>query len=435
MSNQEGPRVHEVFITGGLPSYTYVSRDSLKLEQTIATAIERGHSFTVVTGPSKSGKTTLCRKVLGNADYVLVEGAHIRTEAEFWLHIAHDLNVASSVTRGKAATSTDGRSASASFQIKSILKLESSRNHSSSDQRTVSQSFNNVMIVSAIRKLLSERKSLIVDDFHFIEPESQTKIIRALKSAVFDGLSVFLLAVPHRAFDVLSAEADIEGRNIPVSIPSWSHEDLFQITKKGFEALNVDVRDRIQGLICNDGYGSPLLVQEICADFCGKNKIKGFRAEKQIVDENLLADTYREISERKASPKIVKLRAGPETARVKGTRKMRGGGSENIYTAILFAVARLGPEPFTTYEELRKSLRAVYDDGVRMPSKREITIALSQISAIARDDIPGDPVLEWLGDQETVVITDPFLLFYLRFTLRDQGMVRLPVSAPALVTL
>ena len=64
----------EVFAPGGLPSVTYVGREHLNLEDKIIRAEARGFSFNVITGPTKSGKSVLCHRVLDNKRLVTMEG-------------------------------------------------------------------------------------------------------------------------------------------------------------------------------------------------------------------------------------------------------------------------------------------------------------------------------------------------------------------------
>src|SRR5262249_28737359 len=99
-------RLRDVFTPGGLPSVTYVSRDHLELEKKLSDALARGFAFTVVTGPTKSGKSVLCRRVLETSPLVIVEGGQIRSEADFWTHIAYQLNIASGATKTRTETST-----------------------------------------------------------------------------------------------------------------------------------------------------------------------------------------------------------------------------------------------------------------------------------------------------------------------------------------
>jgi hypothetical protein len=57
-------KIAEVFKAVGLPRVTYVKRDNGKLEKQLGDALNERGQLCLVTGPSKTGKTTLYREVL-----------------------------------------------------------------------------------------------------------------------------------------------------------------------------------------------------------------------------------------------------------------------------------------------------------------------------------------------------------------------------------
>lgn len=91
-------KLKDVFTPGGIPSITYVDRQGLQLEEKIRNALVRGFAINVVTGPTKSGKSVLCHRVLGERKLITVEGGQVQSEEEFWSHIAHQLSLVSEST-------------------------------------------------------------------------------------------------------------------------------------------------------------------------------------------------------------------------------------------------------------------------------------------------------------------------------------------------
>lgn len=256
--------------------------------------------------------------------------------------------------------------------------------------------------------------SLLVDDFHYIEKDTQKKIIQALKGAVFKGLAVILLAVPHRAFDPMTVEQELEGRFKHVEIPPWELEDLLFIPQRGFEALNVESTEDLNRKICAEGFGNPLLVQEICSELCIKSGIFKRTDQPQKLDRNLLGDALTEIAKSKGFPKYSKLKAGPDAKKKRMLREFKDGRYQDKYSAILTALASLGPQPRTSYEDLRVALQNLLQ-ATAMPAKHEVTAALVNMSKIAREKIDGEPPLEWVDSENALIITDPFLLFYMKW--------------------
>ena len=82
----------DVFVAGGQPSVTYIDRKHLGIERELARALAAPNQVVSLAGPTKSGKTVLCRHVLGDRQYVWIEGGQINTAEAAWAKICHELN-------------------------------------------------------------------------------------------------------------------------------------------------------------------------------------------------------------------------------------------------------------------------------------------------------------------------------------------------------
>lgn len=419
MDSMEKLLLKDVFTPGGLPSITYVGREHLELEKKISNARAKGYAFNVVTGPTKSGKSVLCHKVLSDRKLVVVEGGQIKTSKDFWEHVGFALNIATTATKGRADTTAASTTGEGSVGIPTIAGGKLSGTASESAQDNSSLTYNNVSMLASIEKLIDSGTALLVDDFHYLEPDVQKEIIQALKGAVFKGLTVFLLAVPHRAFDPVTVENEVEGRFKHIEIPEWTLEDLKLIPSKGAPALRVKFSTKSVDDICSEAFGNPLLVQEACSEFCLANEVYETQEFEKKLDDKLLAPAFTEIAQSKGFPKFEKLKKGPNPRKERQPRNLRGGSSEDIYSVIMSAVASLGPKAKTKYDEIRSAMKDMLADGEQMPQKNEITSALSHMTKIAKEKIQGEPPLEWVKGDDVLVITDPFLLFYMKWAINE----------------
>ncbi|WP_152664119.1 hypothetical protein [Sphingomonas sp. SRS2] len=297
---------------------------------------------------------------------------------------------------------------SAGTQGKTAKSFERSLNYTTSAQQ------------ASLTALLDRGISLLVDDFHYIPSDIQKAVIQSLKGAVFKGLPVILLAVPHRAFDPVTVEQELEGRFKHIEIPPWEINDLILIPERGFEALNIVSKDALNKAICAEGFGNPLLVQEICSELCLKNGIREKEAASQPIDPKLLGIALEEIAQSKGFPKYRKLKAGPDARKKRQARAFKDGGAEDKYSAILTAISSIGPKSRTSYDDLRGALQNLLIPS-SMPAKHEITSALINMSKIAREQIEGEPPLEWVSSEDVLVITDPFLLFYMKWATHREA--------------
>ena len=345
---------------------------------------------------------------------MLVEGGQVRTEDDFWTHLAYQLNLAQSATKTKANTDSSQNTLGVTGVLPTILQGQGSRATTETTQKTWDATYQNVPVLAVTKKLLAEGKTVLVDDFHYIPQNVQREIIQALKGPIFKGLTVIFLAVPHRAFDPITVEEEMQGRFRHIPIPPWSQEDLLLIPQRGFQALQVVYPRLFAERICSESFSNPLLVQEICSELRASAGIFERHEKPTMLDKSSLDRTLAGVAESKGFPKYRKLREGPQARTDRQARHLRNGGTADIYEAILIALARLGPRARTHYDELRTALRDLIEEG-QVPQKHEVTAALSQMSRIAREQIVGEPPLEFVRDEDALVITDPFLLFYMKW--------------------
>jgi hypothetical protein len=94
----------EVFVAGGQPSVTYVRREELHIEKELGRAIAMPNHIVSLSGPTKTGKTVLCRRVLGDREYVWIDGGQIQSLEDFWERVRSELQLASSE---KTSSGTD----------------------------------------------------------------------------------------------------------------------------------------------------------------------------------------------------------------------------------------------------------------------------------------------------------------------------------------
>jgi hypothetical protein len=415
--------IEEVFTPGGNPSVTYVDREQLGLENKLRSALRHKHAFVVVSGPTKCGKSVLSKRVLRDRSVVTVQGGLVDSIEDFWKLISHQLRIPSSATTTSTSTRTGTWLLEASASFIGWIQGKTSATTALAKQRSQAANYVHVLSLDAIDELRRRQATLLIEDFHYIGSGIQRSIIRALRSAVFDGLQVVILAVPHRAFDLAEVEGEVEGRIEHIDIPNWSLEDLLEIPEKGFSALQLDVARNIQRRICEDGFGNPLLVQEICYEFSETR----LRQRPNSTTSNLaaeLAAVYNSVAIRKGLNRfdILTQAPAPEGAPV---ILLRDQTRIDLNNAILGAIARTGPEPTATLEVIRGSLEAL-TGGASIDREQVESALIAMTKAVAKGN---SAPFEWEPNRAMLNISDPFLLFYLRWALKDRRTVILQPSA------
>ncbi|MCD1623075.1 ATP-binding protein [Citromicrobium bathyomarinum] len=344
-------KLKEVFAAGGVPTVTYVDRAELELEKRIERALERGFTFNVVTGPTKSGKSVLCQKVLGDAKLIQIEGGQVENAEEFWSQLGHFLQIAATETTTDKASGKVSVSAKPGWFVDSLVKLTGGMELGAESSNT--KQFVKSLKIAAIEALIRSDAVLLIDDFHYIPAATQKEIIQSFKKPVADGLKLFFLAVPHRGFDPINVEKEVEGRFKHIKIPTWDMTHLTKIATLGFPALNVKCDNSKIADIASQATRNPLLMQEICAELCLENGIKETQTKLITLDMSKLTQAYREVAESKGFPTFQLLQKGPQAKKLREQRLLADGTTEDIYSLIMKALAHSGPKPTTSYDELR----------------------------------------------------------------------------------
>jgi CBS domain-containing protein len=408
----------EVFVPGGLPRVTYNPREALQLEQRVRDYLDERHKLLSLSGPTKSGKTVLLRTVLPPA--VWISGGSIETSNDFWGSLVDGLGVP---TGEQAETSREesvdrGAGVGVGVGLPNVVYVEgkatTGTTTSTGQRRTVS--FERSLMQSALAEIRKRPRDtvIVIDDFHYVEPELQLQIIRALKEPVFDGVAVILASVPHRAFDVVRIEKEMTGRVDQLPIDFWSDDELRGIAEKGFDALNLLAPNEVIERLARESFGSPHLMQEFCLDSCKGAGIRGACATPTELPAPASRNEFFGARASAASKSAFDLlKQGPRQRTDRKERILADGTVSDIYGVVLAAIAATGPKTSLSYNELRASIREVLSSDP--PQRHETTRVLEEMTKIAREKIAGEPVVDFDVELETLYISDPFFAYFLRW--------------------
>lgn len=410
----------EIFISGGLPTITYNPRTHLDIENKLVDYINTGYKLISITGPTKSGKTVLCTKLIPQENCVFLSGGAITNENDFWESILNELDIEidDSITKSDSKSIEEGGEIEAGIDV-GLFKLGAK----AGDKETLGSEVAKTSIkirsikLKALNSLQELNIALLIDDFHYIDTELQKIIVRALKQPIFRGLRVIILAVPHRAFDALRVETEMTGRVIQLPIPLWNLDELKEIGTKGFDKLNANCPETVIERMALESYGSPHLMQEFCLRLCKLNGLNETHIGEKI---NLPEPDYDDfftniVSTISSKVAFERLAKGPRQRADRVQRELANGETVDIYTATLHGIAETGPKTEISYEELRSSLRKVLAENI--PQGHEITRVLSKMDEIAKEELHGEPVIDWDRENTKLYISDPFFAFYLKWAV------------------
>jgi hypothetical protein len=414
------PTLGRVFVPGGMPDLTYVPRTERDLERRLAEVKDNLCKLVVVTGPTKTGKTVLVRKVLrSDSNLVWIDGGLIKTEEDFWEECLHSVSELHEVERTHETNSTDTNTTNAGLEIG--FAGVKGKVGGGSDQTSGSKITSKKVLVGALRSralraMGAASATLVIDDFHYLGRPLQGEIVRALKGAVFDGFPAVVIAIPHRRYDAVRVEREMNGRIEPIKVPDWSVGELVEIPRRGFPLLELEISTGLSERLAEEAYGSPHLVQEFCKEL-GKRALAESAAS---VDDVFDEDVFRVIAEHTGKVIFDKLASGPRARTDRIQRPLSQGGSADIYRVVLMALARLAPGMNKIdYETLRSSIREILTDDI--PQAHEVTRVLEKMAQIASKEEMSVKVLDWDDEEQKLHITDPFFAFFLKWAKDHVG--------------
>ena len=381
----------DVFVAGGQPSITYVKREETHIERQLARAIATPNRIVSLSGPTKTGKTVLCRKVLGQREYVWIDGGEVKSDTNFWDQIRSELRIATETTV------SDGTDSGVSGGVNFVV---TTANGSHLMKQSETKKFNGGL-GEILDHLQSGRIIVVVDDFHYIEKDHRVTLMRNMKGAVFNGLKVVLLSVTHRTFDAIEAETELTGRFSSVILPPWSRVDLEQIPRLGFDALNVKYGENLIGYLSGEAQESPFLMQKFCWEICFDSDIESSSMiiKNKIDFEYDIEAMFTRLAKDAGLPVYQKLVTGPQSRKIRTKRPLHNGNEADIYEATLLAIAETGPMPTIKYDDLRSKMNNIIED--KMPQKHEITSALKHLAAISRKSGAEDAI-DWDEDKREI---------------------------------
>ncbi len=405
--------------------HTYVDRSAHRFEETVREALDIPKLIVSISGPSKSGKTVLVKKVVEQDHLIPVSGASIRTADDLWRKVLAWMEAPSERTEttqrsfGGSANLSGGGEVGLPLVAKG--KAEISVDMTGQSGTGVSQKIAADMLQPVVDEIAESSFVVFVDDFHYIPRDVQQEIGRQIKEAAEFGVRLCTASVPHRADDVVRSNTELRGRVRAIDITYWSEAELAQIAAAGFDALNMDVAPSITTKLSAEAFGSPQLMQTICLNLCFETKKLETLPQKEKVEVNdfTLGQVFERTSTFMDFVSLVEaLHAGPKQ---RGLERKQFDFVDNskgdVYRAVLLAITSAPPKLAFNYDDMLRRVRAVCRGD--SPVGSSISQALVQMHTIADTIQPSAKVIEW--DENVLDIVDPYFLFFLRSspTLRD----------------
>jgi hypothetical protein len=416
----------EVFTPTSYPTHTYVKRDELHHERLLEEWSRSSTQIASIAGPSKAGKTVLVQRVVGEGNLITVSGASVRAPDQLWERVLDwwgepHVTTASVVDSG---TDTDTRERAAQLGFSGTgAALRGAHAHAASSTETLQATVNRRGLPQVVKELGGTAYTVLLDDFHYVPAAIQADVAQQLKDAASRGVRICVASVPHRADNVVRALPELRGRVLAVDLDYWSKRDLLQIPKLGCPLLGLEVDAPSLQMFAIEAAGSPQLMQSICLWMCNH---LGARAAAEpsrtvVLDELARKEILFLTSWTVDFRSLVRaMLAGPR-GRTSDRRSYihHDGRSGDVYLTVMRALAMDPPRLAIDLGELSRRIEVLCGGGAH-PDNAAIARACASLGQIAlgfASAPPAGPSLEWDDAAQTMVIPDPYLLFYLRWSV------------------
>lgn len=392
-------RTNEVFKPGSFPNHTYVSRKSagfnFTYEMRLIQALNTPGYLTSIVGPSKTGKTVLCEKVIDMDKIISLTGSDFRDKHDFWMIVAN-----------KVGLSLEGE-----YSETALLKST----ESTPEERSVSTREKYITSKDKVIQYFKENNFvLIIDDFHYASDALQLDIAYQLKDAIRREFKAIVISLPHRADDAIRKNPDLSGRLNLINIEPWKEEELKEIAITGYEKLGIEISNEFASKMARESLTSPQLMQSVCLNLGIILNIDNI-AIKKIEDIKELEECYRFTTINLPYQDVVnKLIAGPPT-RGQGRKKyhLDQGEKADIYHLLLMAIALDPPAISIDLDAMKERIDELTKYSTEKIERAKISTSLKRLDEIMQLNGQIYQVFEWKDNQ--IFILDPLFLFYLRW--------------------
>ena len=403
-------------ITSSIPEYTYINRS--RLDERFKYLLDT-EKHIVIHGTSKQGKTVLRKKNLPEEKCIIVRCRYDFKLESLYEDILRQLNVTppKEITKslsigGEGKLKAQGEVnipfvTSASGEVEGKVKTD---NTSTATSQTVGLNSSSLGYVSS--EIKKSRKRVVVEDFHYLPDEEQTRLAFDLKALWDESVFFIIIGVWAEQNLLTYYNGDLSGRISEIDI-KWSNEELAEVIKKGEEKLNTTISTNVKNKILQDANQNVGLLQRIAEQYCLEEGVtETEKNPKRLSNTTALERCRTAICEEES----VRYRQFTESI-MHGLKKPNSGESDNklkVYQRIAQVCLDASDEELCNGLHYNTLLARTQELENRIRTS-DLTAALNRLGKLQANRKISPLILSYNENLRTVYLVDRELLFYRKY--------------------
>lgn len=421
-AGNEISNVAQVFRTTGHPTITYVSRESGHYESRLNGYLDEKGQLCLITGPSKTGKSTLYQRVLSDRGQIplVVQCTASKKCNDIWSEALASVNFEQ--VKSSGTTSTSKISGTVDLGVKFSWKwlAEVTGRFSGSVGQDVSETVLRDRFLAGpspdllIPILKKTNLVLIIEDFHYLNEDEKILLFQQWKRFVDSEVTILILGTTHRSIDIAASNKDLIGRTAQIDIAQWESDDLKKIINQGLKFLKIDISPSAIDKICVEAVGLPIIVQQVCLQILQDMKIQEIGDIKKKT-ERIEVRHVRNAFTNVANGKYSQFGTYYNTL-IRGPREKNR--KYKTYELIL-ACFNMDPITFSmTRAEVNTRIARMQLSNEEKPPAASLNSTFGALRKF--QDKRNFQILEWMPNEESLYIVEPSFLFYVRWRVNRE---------------
>jgi hypothetical protein len=415
--------ISEIFKTIGSPGVTYVKRNDGEFEFELTNSLSIPGTLCLLTGPSKTGKTTLYKKVISEFKKIplTIRCNDEMTIDDVWKNALEDVNfdrITKEAEKGQIELSVQAKAGiSAGWEwIGKIIGEISLGLKGTYSSETVREKIISSPSPKHLIPILKELPYiLVVEDFHYLKDTTKKSVFQQWKDFTDNEVSTIIVGTAHHAIDLALSNKDLVGRISHTEVGTWEVNDLNKIIKQGLDELKVSITEPQRQQISSESVGLPLITQGICARLFSDKRITTYNIKDQIKFDK------KDIELAMTNVANQNFNVFKDLYQILITGFRKGARKYNTYELLLL-IFTLDPVTFRLNRADIDTRLNRLDSKFEKPPIASVNSTLGSIGKLQKKN--GIELLEWSTKQGCLYILEPSFLFYLRWKDINTGITK-----------